>query len=78
MGSLKNLGLSGSEVSMLRMVGALHESCMRPYESELSYLYYLFLTPTNMNLAVYGNGLELCSNDVMNHVDYVIKRDVYP
>ena len=32
-----------------------------------------------MNLAVklYGNGFS-CSNDVINHVDCVIKRDVYP
>ena len=30
-----------------------------------------------MNLAVYGNGLAV-SNDVMNHVDCVIRRDVYP
>ena len=22
--------------------------------------------------------MDYCSNDVMNHVDYVIKRDVYP
>ena len=28
-----------------------------------------------MNLAVYGNVLGV---DVMNHVDFVIKRDVYP
>ena len=35
------------------------------------------LTPTNMNLAVYGNGL-MCCNDVMNNVDCVIKHDVYP
>ena len=27
-----------------------------------------------MNLAVYGNGLA----DVMNHVDCVINRDLYP
>ena len=37
----------------------------------------LFLTPTNMNLTVYGIGLAFC-NDVMNHVNCVIKRDVYP
>ena len=24
-----------------------------------------------MNLAVYGNGLDVLKNDVMNHVDYV-------
>ena len=29
-----------------------------------------------MNLAVYGNGLAV--NDVINHVDCVIKRDDYP
>ena len=29
-----------------------------------------------MNLAVYGNGLAVV-NDGMNHVDHVIKRDVY-
>ena len=28
-----------------------------------------------MNLAVYGNGL---ANDVINYVDCVMKRDVYP
>ena len=36
----------------------------------------LFLTPTNMKLAAYGNGLAFI--DVMNHVDCVIKSDVYP
>ena len=32
-----------------------------------------------MNLAVYGNGLRVgrC-NDIINHVDCVMKRDVYP
>ena len=37
----------------------------------------LFLTPTNMNLAVCGNIIS-CFNDVMSHVDCVIKCDVYP
>ena len=37
---------------------------------------FLILKPTNINLAVYGNGLGV-GNDVMNHVDCVIKRDVY-
>ena len=31
-----------------------------------------------MNLAVYGNGLRIVTFDVMNDVDCVIKRDVYP
>ena len=30
-----------------------------------------------MNLAVHGNSLAFC-NDNMNHVECVIKRDVYP
>ena len=38
----------------------------------------LFLTPTNMNLAVSGNGLAVVTVDVMNPVYCVIKRDVYP
>ena len=31
-----------------------------------------------MNLEVYGKGSGVMCNDVMNHVDYVIKRDVCP
>ena len=45
------------------------------YLSTYNLLSLLCLTPANMNLAVYGNG---CCNDVMNNVDCVIKRDVYP
>ena len=51
------------------------------------YTYSLYLStfdlssliiPTNLNFPVYGNGLIVLDNDVMNHVDCVMKRDVYP
>ena len=44
--------------------------------SDLLSFFFLILTPTKMNLAVYRNGLAVF--DVMKHVDCVIKRDVYP
>ena len=31
-----------------------------------------------MYLEIYGNGLAVVHNEVMNHVDCVIKHDVYP
>ena len=40
----------------------------------ICFVEFYFLKPTNMNLAVYGNGLSV----VMNNVDCIIKRDVCP
>ena len=48
------------------------------YLSTSDLLSFIISNSPATNLAVYGIGLAGCCNDVMHHVDCVIKRDVYP
>ena len=45
-----------------------HYICILFIFQRLIYYFLLFVTPTNVNLAIYGNGFS-CFNDVMNHID---------